>query len=109
MTQHMSSEEGRRALAKRAGKQPESIILAQVRDWLRWKGWYVIRIQQGMGAHKGMSDLVCIRDGETVYVECKTKTGKQSARQQAFQTEIENHGARYFLTRGIEDLEEVLR
>ena len=40
--------------------KPEAVILNQVRDYLQLNGWYVIRIQQGMGCHKGLSDLICL-------------------------------------------------
>ena len=105
----MSIEESRRIVARQTGRQPESAILTQVREWLRWRGWYVIRIQQGMGAHKGMSDLVCIRHRRVVFVEVKTATGKLSEHQENFRDAIGAHEGEYLVTRGIDDLEEALR
>ena len=105
MTEHMSTEEGQKALAKRAGKQPESIILAQIRQYLQLHGYLVIRMQQGLGSHKGLSDLVCIRGGRVVFVEVKTPTGRLSVHQEGFRGAVEMHGGEYLVARSIEDVE----
>ena len=39
-------------------QNPETVIQNQIRDLLRMDGWFVIRHQQGMGCHKGLSDPV---------------------------------------------------
>lgn len=89
-------------------QNPETVIQNQIRDLLRMDGWFVIRHQQGMGCHKGLSDLTAIKDGVTIYIEVKTKTGKQSDWQREFQRDIENHGGTYILARRIEDVEPYL-
>lgn len=89
-------------------QNPETVIQNQIRDLLRMDGWFVIRHQQGMGCHKGLSDLTAIKDGITIYIEVKTKTGKQSDGQRQFQKDIENHGGTYILARRIEDVEPYL-
>lgn len=89
-------------------QNPETVIQNQIRDLLRMDGWFVIRHQQGMGCHKGLSDLTAIKDGVTIYIEVKTKTGKQSDGQRQFQQDIENHGGTYILARRIEDVEPYL-
>lgn len=104
MVERVSAAEGRRLLAKSEGHQPESEVLSQVRQYLRTLGWYVIRIQQGMGAHRGVSDLICVRDGRVVFLECKTAKGKQSEHQQTFQREIELRGGEYRIARCLEDV-----
>ncbi len=100
----LTTTEGRKALAHRAGKQPEGIVLDQCRQYLRVLGWYVIRIQQGPLCHKGMSDLVCIKDGRVVFLEIKATKGKQSDKQIKFQAEIEFYGGRYLVARSLEDV-----
>lgn len=89
------------------GKQPETLILHAVRDYLRVNRWYVVRIQQGMGCHKGVADLVATRDGRTAWIEVKTPTGKQSAAQRIFEHEIKAHGGEYHVVRSVEDAAEV--
>ena len=54
-------------------QNPETVIQNQIRDLLRMDGWFVIRHQQGMGCHKGLSDLTAIKEGRTIYIEVKTK------------------------------------
>ncbi len=104
MPERVTLEEGRRLLATSQGHQPEKVVLDQVRQYLRALGWYVVRIQQGMGAHKGVSDLICVRDGHVVFVECKTAKGKQSEHQKTFQREIEQRGGEYRIARCLEDV-----
>jgi len=82
----------------------EKDILKQVRDYLRWKGWYVYRNHQSLGSHKGLSDLTAIHNGVTMWLEIKKSDGKQSNHQKEFQREIEEHWGIYKVITKIEDL-----
>jgi len=95
------------APAKAPGQDPESVVLRQVRDYLRLRGWYVIRIQQSLGAHRGLSDLICVKEGRTVFLECKTASGKLSPDQQSFQEAIGAGGGEYVVARCLEDVMEL--
>lgn len=91
----------------RMQKQPEpteTMILRSIRQYLQMHGWYVIRHHQGLGCHKGLSDLTAIRNGVTVYIEVKKRGGYQSTVQKKFQADVEDHGAKYILAKGIEDV-----
>jgi len=103
VTERLTPQQAGRALAHGAGKQPESLVLKSVRAYLRQFGWYVVRIQQGMGCHKGVADLVATREGRTVWVEVKTPTGRQSDAQREFEREIKAHGGEYVVVRCVED------
>ena len=109
MPERVSPAEARRLLAKASGQQPESVVLRQVRDYLRALGWFVIRHQQGLGSHRGLSDLTAIRGGRTIWLEAKTATGRQSEYQRAFQEAVEAHGGEYRVVRGIEDVADLAR
>ena len=85
-------------------KITEGMIQNSIRDFLRQFGWFVLRHQQGMGCHKGLSDLTAIKDGRTVYIEVKTPVGVQSVHQKQFQKDIEQHGAEYILAKRLEDV-----
>ena len=85
-------------------RQPESLILGAVRQFLQLGGWLVIRHQQGLGAYKGFPDLTAVKDGRTVYVEVKTPTGRQSEAQVAFQREVEERGCEYIVARSTADV-----
>lgn len=88
--------------------QPESFILNQVRDILRLDGWDVTRHQQGMGSRRGFPDLTALKDGKTLYIEIKTKTGKQSAYQVEFEKVCRAHGGTYILARSVDDVKPYL-
>ncbi len=85
----------------------ESDVLGQVRDWLRIHGFFVCRIQQGLGAHKGISDLIAVKDGVTAFIEIKHKSNL-SEHQETFKAEIESHGGVYIVARGIEDVQTLI-
>ena len=90
------------------GKKPagpkETEIQNAMRDYLRMFGWFVIRHQQGLGCHKGLSDLTAIKDGWTVYVEAKTGKGTLSDDQKEFRDDIIASGGTYVIGRCIEDV-----
>lgn len=79
-------------------------ILRQVRDYLRWQGWYVYRNHQSLGSHKGLSDLTAVRNGVTAWIEIKKPGGRISDYQLKFREEIEAHGGKYLIVTKIEDL-----
>ena len=89
--------------------QNETIIRKSIMNELRRSGWFVIYfLQMGFGQYKGMSDLVCMKDGKVVVVECKTETGVQSPEQVQFQKDCEAHGVEYILARSIYDVKHML-
>lgn len=90
-------------------KVTETGILHQVRDYLRIHDWLVIRNQQGLGSHPGMTDLTAIRTGQVWWIEIKTAKGRVSEDQDAFRRDVQEHGGNWMLARGIEDVEELCR
>ncbi len=90
------------------GKQKETYIRQSITGALRLAGWAVFYIFQGLGSYKGISDLIALRDGQVVFIEVKTETGKQSEHQRIFQEICEAHGCRYILARSINDVVELL-
>ena len=87
--------------------QPESLILRAVRAHLETDGWYVVRIQQGLGCVKGIADLVAMKAGRTVWLEIKTQTGTQSAYQVDFERKVTAHGGQYRVVRCVGDVEDL--
>lgn len=82
----------------------ETVILRQIRECLKFYGWFVIRIQQGLGCHKGISDLIAVKDGKTVFIEIKKPGGVLSEHQKKFRDDIETHGGKYIVAIDIEDV-----
>lgn len=85
-------------------KKGETGILKAVRDYLRLRGWFVIRMQQGLGSYKGISDLIAVKEGLTVWIEVKTASGKLSKHQKQFREQITASGGIYIVVRGVDDL-----
>lgn len=88
---------------KRLPEPSETIILRQIRSFLQWHGWFVIRIQQGLGCHKGISDLIAVKNGRTVFIEVKKPNGKLSDYQERFKATIEDRRGEYVVMRSVED------
>jgi len=105
MPERMTVAEFRDLPARRRQRQPEQDVLDQVREYLRFRGWFVVRHHQSLGSPKGFPDLTALKNGETIYIECKTKHGRLTAAQTQFRQECERFGGRYLVARGIEDLE----
>jgi Holliday junction resolvase len=91
-------------------KEPsETVILQQIRKVLQWHGFYVIRIQQGLGCHKGLSDLIAVKAGQVYFIEIKKPKGKLSDHQEKFKAEIEGRKGKYVVLKSYEEAEEFIR
>lgn len=93
-------------IIKKTKKQLEHEIKNKVRGALRKDGWFVMNIFQGLGAMRGISDLIVLKDGKTVYIEMKTprKGSKQSDYQIDFEKHIKAHGGTYIVAKSVEDI-----
>lgn len=85
--------------------QTENAIQSAVRDYLRFRGWFVIRNQQSLGSHRGLADLTAVKDGRVVWIEVKTRRGKLSEHQERFRDDVLQHGGEYIVVRSIEDVQ----
>lgn len=103
-TRPLTPSQAQIAVAKSRGGLLERDIKAQVRQYLALKGWAVFNILQTFGCHKGISDLICIRNGRVVFVELKTARGRLSEHQMRFRQEIAEHGGEYVVWRSVEDV-----
>ena len=61
------------------------------------------------GMLKGTSDLVIITKRGVVFVEVKTKQGKQSYEQVGFQRSVENLGYEYYVVRSLDEFVYVIK
>ena len=61
------------------------------------------KIMKGEGVLAGFSDLIVIAKGNVLFVEVKTKDGKQSDFQIKFQSDVERLGFQYSICRSLED------
>lgn len=82
----------------------ETALKSQVKDYLRWTNWFCFHLLQGLGNFRGAPDLIAIKEGRVLFIELKSKKGKQSPYQIEFQEEIENHKGEYILIRSLDEL-----
>jgi len=83
----------------------ETAVKRQVKDWLRWKGWFYFHIQQGLGSYKGIPDLIAVKDGVVLFIEVKAPNGKLTPDQKKFKKDLEEHGGKYIVARDYRDIE----
>ncbi len=105
--------------------QSETVIQRAILDWLIWHrifAWREARIptpirrgNQIVGLRRadphtlGIPDiLACVR-GRMIGIEVKTKIGKQSLEQIAWQDRIEKAGGLYLLARSVNDVEDFFK
>ena len=75
-------------------KTPEGIVKAAVVSYLKMRGWFVmINVQQGFGNVRGRPDLEAIKNGITIFVECKAGKGRLSEHQKTYIRLLQAHGA----------------
>ena len=83
---------------------PETAIKRQVKQYLQYRGWFVFPVLQGLGAYKGISDLIALKRGRVAFIEVKRPGGRQSEHQKSFQENIEAQGGEYWLVRSVDDV-----
>lgn len=64
--------------------------------------------KKATGLMSGVSDLICINNGEVIFIECKDLKGKQSEKQKDFQKTIELQGFKYHLVRSLEEFQKII-
>ena len=62
-----------------------------------------------LGLKKGVADLILWLGSETIYMEVKTPTGRQSDAQKRFQKRCEDSGRTYVVVRSVEEVEKIIR
>ena len=63
------------------------------------------KIMKGEGVLAGFSDLVVIAKTNVLFVEVKTKEGRQSELQKKFQADVERLGFQYSVCRSLQDFQ----
>ncbi|MCK4297762.1 MAG: hypothetical protein KAX28_14035 [Candidatus Marinimicrobia bacterium] len=89
-------------------KISENDIKRQIKDYLSLKRYFHFHILQGLGAYKGIPDIIAIKNNRVLFLEIKRLTGKQSDYQKQFQVDIEGQGGEYYLIKSLEDLIKII-
>ena len=90
-------------------KITESDVQRQIKKFLQWHGWFVVKIHQSLGSYKGIADLYALKDGRHVWIEVKMPKGRLSEYQEKFRNDVIAHGGAYIVARSIEDVEHLCR
>ena len=83
---------------------PETSLKKLVKQSMSIMGWYIFPVLQGLGAHRGISDFIAVKDGRVLFLEIKSPKGKMSDNQLEFERQIKEHGGNYFVIRKIEEV-----
>ena len=89
-------------------KVSENDIKRQVKDYLSLKGYFHFPILQGLGAKKGIPDIIAIKNNRVLFLEIKRPGGKLSEHQQQFQLDIEGQGGEYYTIKSLDDLIKII-
>jgi hypothetical protein len=84
---------------------PETRLKRAIKQYLGYRGWFVRHIIQGMGAYRGIPDILATKGGLTIEIEAKAPKGRQSEHQIKYQADLEAHGGTYLLIKDISELE----
>jgi Holliday junction resolvase len=80
----------------------ESILQKKIIKKLEQAGWLVVKIIQS--TKNGWPDLQCHRGGETIFIECKSKTKKPTRLQMYRHNQLRRHGFIVFVIDSFENL-----
>ena len=89
-------------------KISENDVKRQVKDYLSIKRYYHFPILQGLGAKRGIPDIIAIKNNRVLFLECKRPGGKQSEYQKQFQADIEGHDGEYYTVKSLDDLLKII-
>jgi hypothetical protein len=64
--------------------------------------------KKATGLMSGVSDLICINNGEILFIECKDEKGRQSDKQKEFEKSIISQGHKYFLVRSLDEFKKIV-
>ena len=88
----------------------EKQIQTDIQEYLRYSGWFCFKIhQQGKFCYRGITDLIAIKDGLTIYVEVKAEKAKLAADQMKFMDDVKDHGGVHIVARSIDDVRNVIK
>lgn len=112
-------------MARRKSIYSESQIQTQIINFLRYRGYYVQRMNSGAMrdrnnrlvrmARAGTPDIMAFRQRgnrfrfvELLFIEVKVPGNKPTPLQQAVMEELEEHGARCIVAHSVEEVEEAI-
>jgi len=89
-------------------KITENDIKRQVKNYLDVKGFFHFHILQGLGAFRGIPDMIAVKAGRVIFLEIKKPGGKLSEHQQRFKETMGGAGGEYYVVRSLEEIMKIL-
>jgi len=89
-------------------KVTENDIKCAIKQLLSIKGYFHFPILQGLGAKRGIPDIIAIKNNRVLFLECKRPGGRLSEWQQQFQDDINGQGGEYYVVRCLEDVIKII-
>lgn len=98
----------------------EKNIQSAIIKYLRYHGFFVVKINN-VGIwdqkrkvyipppRKGVSDLLCVRDGHFYAIEVKRPGKKPTPEQIAFLRDVEAHGGTALVAMGLDDVKQLIK
>jgi len=87
---------------------PETLLKRDIKQYLGYHGWFCFHVLQGLGAYKGVSDMIAIKGGNVLFIEVKRPRGTQSEYQKEFERRVTEKGGKYVVVRSVDDLAEAV-
>lgn len=64
----------------------------------------IFKKQKSRFAINGVSDIIALHKGQAIFIEVKSKVGKESIDQKRFRENVENSGCIAFVAKSVEDV-----
>lgn len=93
-------------LKKNVKKLPESTIQTLIKKKLEAHGWLVVKILQC--TLNGFPDLICFKNKQAVFIECKTISGKPSPLQLYRHDELRKQKFYIFILTDVSEIPEFM-
>ena len=86
----------------------ESDIKKAIKDYLTLTGWFHFHNMAGLASFPGIPDRTAIKNGVTLWIECKSPTGSQTSVQKEFERNIKEQKEHYVLARSVQDVNDYI-
>ena len=100
---------------------PEAAIQTEIVENLKWRGIMVFAVPnerkrtaaqavraKNMGVRAGVSDLVVLMEDRVIFLEVKSKGGRQTPKQKDFMNAVRTLGFEYYLVKSWEAVQQII-
>jgi hypothetical protein len=112
---------------KKKRKREEGVLQKQVMQLLVYAGYFVVRLNSGTlgqqgarpyfaytiahnNSHAGMPDVIAMKNETTLFIECKSPTGRRSPKQIQCHADMRMCGVRHIYTvRTLDEVEKIIQ